>query len=116
MTTSGTPWTPLAYPASRKSNHVDTYKSEKQGEVRVQDPFNWLEENSSETAAWTTAQADFTREFLDRNPHRNILEQEIRANSDYEKVSRVLLGNPVPFGRLYLIKLNHVSASSRALS
>ena len=115
MSSSKTPWTPLTYPASRKSDHVDVYKSEKKGEVRVPDPFNWLEEHTDETAAWTTAQADFTREFLDRNPHRDSLEKEIRANSDFEKVSRVLLGNLTPFDLLHKNQLNYASDSSRAL-
>ena len=44
-----------------------------------------------ETDAWTTAQADFTRAFLDKNPHRVALENELRANFDFEKVSRVAL-------------------------
>ena len=88
-----TEWKPAAnpYPASRKSDHVNVYKSEKHGEVRVPDPFNWLEQNTEETDAWTTAQADFTRAFLDKNPHRVSLENELRANFDFEKVSRVAL-------------------------
>ena len=90
-TSAKTEWTPAAstYPPSRKSDHVNVYKSEKHGEVRVPDPFDWLEENTEETDAWTTAQADFTRTFLDKNPHRQALEKELRANFDFEKVCPV---------------------------
>lgn len=82
-----TPWNPNAYPSSRRSDHVDVYKSEKQGEVRVPDPYNWLEDsNSSETEAWVEEQEAFTRRYLDQNPNREALEQSIRANTDFEKV------------------------------
>jgi hypothetical protein len=47
-----TPWTPNGYPKARQGDHEDVYKSEKHGEVRVHDPYQWLEENSEETTAW----------------------------------------------------------------
>lgn len=84
--TMTTPWTPNQYPKARRSDHVDVYKSEKQGEVRVSDPYQWLEQQSQETDQWTTAQDQFTRSYLDTNPARTKLEQEIRANTDYAKV------------------------------
>ncbi|KAN0088402.1 Prolyl oligopeptidase, N-terminal beta-propeller domain containing protein, partial [Tylopilus felleus] len=82
-----TPWTPNQYPPVRRSDHVDVYKSEKQGQVRVPDPYHWLEEHTDETDAWTSAQVAFTRNHLDKNPDRTQLEKEIRANTDYEKFS-----------------------------
>ncbi|KIJ20885.1 hypothetical protein PAXINDRAFT_165716 [Paxillus involutus ATCC 200175] len=82
-----TPWTPNQYPNARRSDHVDIYKSEKHGEVRVADPYQWLEQNTEETDKWTSAQDAFTRTYLDKNPDRVKLEQEIRANTDYEKFS-----------------------------
>jgi prolyl oligopeptidase len=81
-----TPWTPNQYPPARRSDHVDVYKSEKQGQVRVADPYQWLEEHTDETDAWTSAQDAFTRTYLDKNPDRLKLEKEIMANTDYEKV------------------------------
>lgn len=80
-----TPWVTNRYPAARRSDHVDVYKSEAKGEVRVADPYQWLEENTDETEKWTTAQEAFTREFLDKNPERQALEDEIRKNTDYVK-------------------------------
>lgn len=85
-TMTPTPWTPNQYPPVRRSDHVDVYKSEKQGQVRVPDPYHWLEEHTDETDAWTSAQVAFTRNHLDKNPDRTQLEKEIRANTDYEKV------------------------------
>ena len=81
-----TPWTPNQYPKARRSDHVDVYESKQHGQVSVTDPYQWLEENSKETDAWTTEQDAFTRAYLDRNPDRAKLEKEIRTNTDYEKV------------------------------
>ena len=81
-----TAWVPSRYPSARRSDHVDVYKSEKHGEVRVHDPYQWLEHNTDETEQWTTAQEKFTREYLDLNPERKELEDEIRKNLDYAKV------------------------------
>ncbi|KAF9240642.1 prolyl oligopeptidase [Melanogaster broomeanus] len=86
-----TPWTTNRYPEARRSDHVDVYKSEKHEEVRVADPYQWLEENTEETDKWTSAQDAFTRTYLDKNPDRIKLEQEIRANTDYEKFSAPVL-------------------------
>ncbi len=83
-----TAWSPNRYPSARRSDHVDVYKSEKNGEVRVHDPYQWLERNTDETEQWTTAQEGFTREYLDKNPERQDLEDQIRKNMDYAKVRR----------------------------
>lgn len=80
-------WTPNRYPPARRSDHVDEYKSEKHVTVKVEDPYQWLEKNTEETEKWTTAQEAFTREYLDQNEDRVKLENEIRANTDYAKVS-----------------------------
>lgn len=82
-----TPWTPNRYPPARRSDHYDEYKSEKNGVVRVHDPYNWLEHNTQETESWTSAQVAFTKEYLDQNPDRQKLEDEIRRNTDYAKFS-----------------------------
>ncbi|KAJ3476870.1 hypothetical protein NLI96_g10855 [Meripilus lineatus] len=82
-----TPWKTNNYPSARRSDHVDVYKSETKGEVRVHDPYQWLEGNTEETEQWTTAQEAYTREFLDKNPERQVLEDEIRRNTDYAKFS-----------------------------
>ncbi|KAG5649915.1 hypothetical protein H0H81_001511 [Sphagnurus paluster] len=82
-----TPWTPNSYPPSRRSEHVDVYKSAAKGEVRVPDPYNWLEQDNEETDKWTTAQELFTRSYLDKNGDRQKLEDAFRASMDYAKFS-----------------------------
>lgn len=90
--TMRTPWTPNCYPAAFRSEHYDEYESEKKhGKERVHDPYNWLEHNTEETEKWTTTQVAFTREYLDQNPDRQKLEDEIRRNTDYAKVDVALL-------------------------
>ena len=81
-----TPWIPNNYPPARRSDHVDEYKSESKGIVKVPDPYQWLEKNSSETEEWTTAQETFTGKYLHQNEDRKRLEDEIRSNTDYAKV------------------------------
>jgi hypothetical protein len=80
-------WAPKTYPPARRSDHVDVYKSEAKGEVRVADPYNWLEDaDSAETDAWTTSQEQYTRSYIDQIAERGRLEKEIRTNTDYAKV------------------------------
>ncbi|KAG9313061.1 prolyl oligopeptidase [Chiua virens] len=62
-------------------------RAKNKDQVRVADPYQWLEENTGETDAWTSAQDAFTRAYLDKNPDRAKLEKEIRANTDYAKFS-----------------------------
>lgn len=81
-----TTWVANCYPPARRSDHVDVYKSETKGEVRVEDPYQWMEQNTEETERWTTAQEAYTREYLDKNADRQVLEDEIRKNTDYAKV------------------------------
>ena len=88
-----TPWIPNRYPPSHRSDHVDVYKSEAKGEVRVPDPYQWLEQNSKETESWVDAQEAFTRAYLDQNPERQALEDEIRQNEKFAKVNSVQTGH-----------------------
>lgn len=61
-------------------------RARKKGEVRVPNPYNWLERDSEETDKFTTAQEAFTREYLDQNPERQELEDAIRKTFDYPEV------------------------------
>ncbi|KAF9821009.1 hypothetical protein IEO21_00986 [Rhodonia placenta] len=84
---SRTQWIPNRYPQARRSDHVDVYKSETKGEVRVHDPYQWLEHNTEETERWVTAQEGFTRQYLDQNAENQSLEDEIRNNEKFAKFS-----------------------------
>ncbi|KAG6809347.1 hypothetical protein H0H92_000596 [Tricholoma furcatifolium] len=90
-TMGSTPWTPNVYPPTRRSDHVDVYKSALKGEVRVPDPYQWLEEDSKETDEWTTSQEVFTRDYLDKNSDRQRLEDAFRSSMDYAKFSSPIL-------------------------
>ena len=90
-------WIPNRYPQSRRSDHVDVYKSEAKGTVNVPDPYNWLEENSEETTRWVTEQEEYTREYLHSSPDRKRIETDIRNVTDYAKVRAVQLSvHPIP--------------------
>jgi prolyl oligopeptidase len=88
-TMSPTPWIPDKYPVARRSDHVDVYKSTAKGEVRVPDPYQWMEEYSDELEKWTSAQHTFSRSYLDQNTDRQKLEAAFRATMDYAKVNCV---------------------------
>lgn len=85
LTTSS--WIPHCYPPTRRSDHIDIYQSEVKGEVKVPDPYAWLEKDGEERERWLATQEALTRNFLDAHPQRVRLEEEIRASTDYEKVS-----------------------------
>lgn len=85
--TQRTPWTPGNFPPTRRSDHVDVYKSAAKGDVPVPDPYQWLEEYTEETNKWTTAQELFARSYLDRNPNRDKLLDLLRASMNYAKVN-----------------------------
>ena len=56
----------LSYPATRKTDHVDTYFG-----TAVADPYRWLEDdNSAETKAWVQAQNAVTEQVLGAMPQR----------------------------------------------
>jgi hypothetical protein len=76
----------MRYPPAHRSDHVDIYKSLAQGEVKVHDPYNWLEKSSVDTDRWVDAQVSLSRAFLDCNPERQKLEKQFTQNMDYVKV------------------------------
>lgn len=85
VTTSS--WIPHRYPPTRRSDHVDVYQSEGKGEVNIPNPYSWLEKGGEERERWLAAQEALARNFLDAHPDRARLEEEIKASTDYEKVS-----------------------------
>ncbi len=80
-------WIPHCYPPTRRSDHIDVYQSEAQGEVKVPDPYAWLEKDGEEKERWLASQETLARNFLDSHPDRPRLEEEIKSSTDYEKVS-----------------------------
>ena len=85
----------LQYPATRKSDHVDTYHG-----TKVPDPYRWLEDdNAPETAAWVEAQNKVTFPYLERIPFRQQLQDRVKALNDYEKYSAPARKGPYFFFR-----------------
>lgn len=87
MTVTTSSWIPNCYPPTHRSDHIDVYRSEAKGEVKVPDPYGWLEKDGEERQKWLASQEALARNFLDAHPDRVRLEEEIRASTDYEKVS-----------------------------
>jgi prolyl oligopeptidase len=78
--TRQTPMTPPRYPPARRDTLVETIHG-----VAVADPFRWLEDDrSAETAAWSTAENEFTRHHLD-GPARDTLLARLRTLYDYPR-------------------------------
>ena len=87
MPVTASSWIPHRYPPTHRSDHIDIYGSEAKGEVKVPDPYAWLERDGEERQKWLASQEALARNFLDAHPDRVRLEEEIRASTDYEKVS-----------------------------
>jgi prolyl oligopeptidase len=91
-------WVPDTYPPARRSDHVDIYKSAKaKKDVAVEDPYRWMEEYTPELDKWTSAQASYTRDYIDKYPHRQRLEDAFMASLDYARVCHPLHSPLCPF-------------------
>ena len=96
-------WSPAAYPypAARRSDASTQYRSAAHGHVTVPEPYDWLEtppSQSSETAAWTQAQAAYTSQFVAQCPDKAMLQARLKQNWDYSRTSAPSLK---PDGRYY---------------
>jgi hypothetical protein len=109
MTSRTLSWTPQCYPPTRRSDHVDVYRSGAGVEVKVSDPYDWLEKDSEEQEKWLAAQEALARNFLDAHPDRVKLEEEIRASTDYEKVSSSLMRSSDRMKRSIIVRPPHTA-------
>lgn len=74
---------PIAYPKTPKVPHSDTYF-----DVKVEDPYRWLEDDrSAETAAWVAEENKVTQAFLNSIPFRGALKNRLRELMNYERIS-----------------------------
>ncbi len=70
------------YPATTKSDHVDTYFG-----VEVADPYRWLENDTSEaTGEWVKAENEVTFGYLNHIPYRDKVKTRLEELMDYERV------------------------------
>ena len=74
-----------AYPATRRTDQVDTYESAA-GKVKVADPYRWLEDdNSAATKVWVEAQNAVTNAYLEAIPERGAIRDRLTRIQDYER-------------------------------
>jgi prolyl oligopeptidase len=85
---SPTPWNPqqTPYPAVRRSDTVEEFKSAKQGTVKVADPYDWLSfPDSPETQQFVKEQGDFTKKYLDQYKDKDKFSKELEKNWNYAR-------------------------------
>ncbi len=86
------------YPATRKSDTVDTYHG-----TAVPDPYRWLEDdNSAETKDWVTSQNGVTFGYLDQIPQRKPIRDRMTALFNFERYSA-----PYRAGERYFFSRNN---------
>jgi prolyl oligopeptidase len=85
----------LAYPVTKKIDHVDDYFG-----TKVADPYRWLEDDTSpETAAWVEAENAVTFPYLEKIPFRAQLLKRVTELNDYERYSAPSQKGPYFFFR-----------------
>lgn len=90
------------YPESPRGDHVDVYTDAQGAEVRVPDPYRWLEDpDSPQTRAWVEAQNRVTGAYLDTLPARAAYRERLTALWDYPKE-----GTPWKRGERYFRQFN----------
>ncbi|MEQ8208629.1 MAG: prolyl oligopeptidase family serine peptidase [Lacipirellulaceae bacterium] len=75
----------VSYPETRRVDHTDVYHGR-----TVPDPYRWLEgdvREDEEVAAWTRAQNEVTRQYLDAIPQREAIHKRLTELWDYERQS-----------------------------
>lgn len=80
----------LIYPTTMRVEQVDTYQSASRGEVQVEDPYRWLEQDvrvSPDVEAWVQAQNAVTNRYLEGLPGRAMIAERLRELWNYERQS-----------------------------
>src|SRR4051812_37726014 len=73
----------LQYPATRKTDQVDTYFN-----TAVPDPYRWLEDDHSvETAAWVKEENAVTESYLSKIPFRQQVKERMTKLWNFAKSS-----------------------------
>ena len=71
----------LAYPASQRVEHIDTYHG-----TRIDDPYRWLENpDSLETKHWIEAQNELAQPYLEAIPARERIKKRMTQLWNYER-------------------------------
>ncbi|NQU23320.1 MAG: S9 family peptidase [Candidatus Nealsonbacteria bacterium] len=96
----------IAYPKSRRVEHVDVYHG-----TKVADPYRWLEADvreSNETADWVTRQNEVTFGYLESIPQRDAIRRRLTELWNYERYSAPQKEG----GRYYYFKNNGLQNQS----
>ncbi len=80
--TTGSGVSALNYPQTKKVDVIDDFHG-----TKVADPYRWLEDSSSETAARVTAQNDLSRTYLAKFGGRQQIKERLTAMWQYETYS-----------------------------
>lgn len=73
----------MNYPATRKTDTVDTYFG-----TKIADPYRWLEDDkSAETGEWVKAQNKVTFDYLAKIPFRDKIKERLTKIWNYGKVT-----------------------------
>lgn len=94
----------LSYPETRTVDQTDVYASAANGEVRVADPYRWLETDvrvSGEVAQWLADQNAVTNAYLSELPGRQMIADRMRELWNYER-----FGLPRERGGRYFLTRN----------
>ncbi len=87
------------FPQARRDESAGrTYKSAKEGgkEVKVSDPYMWLEEppsQSAETQRFVEAQAELTSSYIAKNKDREAFKKKVEENFSYPRIGIPVLKN-----------------------
>ncbi|GAA6061153.1 hypothetical protein JCM10212_005739 [Sporobolomyces blumeae] len=90
MSSLATPWDPrqTPYPAVRRSDTVEEFKSATRGTVQVADPYDWLSDpDSKDTQAFVQEQGAFTKKYLDQFRDKERFSNELEKNWNYARFS-----------------------------
>ncbi|MBV5283324.1 MAG: S9 family peptidase [Paludibacter sp.] len=94
----------ITYPTTAKGNVVDSYFG-----VQVQDPYRWLEnDTSATTAAWVKVQNVVTKSYLEQIPFRSALKKRLTDLTNYPKYGSPFKKN----GKYYFYKNNGLQNQS----
>lgn len=74
------------YPQTRRGDHVDVYRNSQGQDVRVPDPYRWLEDpDAPETREWVEAQNRVSQDLLNSIPARQAYVQRLTELWDYAR-------------------------------
>ncbi|CAO1616571.1 unnamed protein product [Sympodiomycopsis kandeliae] len=83
-------WDPVKnpFPTARREDHIDVYKSKEHGQVKIADPYRWLETSpahSQETQQFSESQAAFFAKYLEGYAPREAFKERLKQTFSYPR-------------------------------